>query len=116
MKVFVSYSADDGEVAKEVVSRLTKAGFNVWDPSDSLYPGDNWPLEIGKALQNSDAMVVLISPKSMKSDWVRREIDYALGSPRYKGRLIPVMVKPARDFPWILKRLPIVRLGDDLPK
>ncbi len=115
MKVFVSHSAEDREVAKELASGLANAGFKTWDPAEALFPGDNWASEIGKALQESDAMVVLISPDSMKSDWVRHEVDYALGSARFKGRLIPVIVKPTKDIPWILKRFPLIQLGQDLP-
>ncbi len=113
MKVYISYSSEDREVAKKVVSKLEQAGFEPWDPAAALFAGDNWALHIGKALQDSDAMVLLISPKSMKSEWVRHEIEFALGSPRYKGRLIPVMVKPTKDIPWILKRLPMVQIGKD---
>jgi len=116
MKVFVSYSAEDRKVAKELSSQLAEAGYEPWDRAEALFPGDNWALQNGKALQESDAMVVLISPKSMKSDWVRHEIEYALGSPRFKGRLIPVVVKPTKDMPWILERFPMVQLAQGLPK
>jgi len=111
MKVFLSYAQSDREVAKELVSHLEKAGHNVWFADDALFPGENWALEVGKALDESEAMVVLLSPQAMKSDWVRKEIEFALGARQYRGRLIPVMVKPTADIPWILKRLPIVRLG-----
>src|SRR5437879_4609634 len=116
MKVFLSYSTADREVARQLSSRLAKAGFKVWDREDALFPGDNWPLRIGEALQDSNAMVVLISPKSMKSEEVRHEIDYALGSIRYKGRLIPVVLKPTRDMPWILEKFPLIHLKQGLPK
>jgi len=113
MRVFLSYSNDDREVARKLASHLAKAGLETWDPAEALFPGDNWALRIGKALQESDAMVVLISPKSMKSEWVQQELQYALGEPRYKGRLIPVLVKPTKDMPWILKRFPTVHIGKD---
>jgi hypothetical protein len=58
-------------------------------------------------------MIVLVSPNSMKSESVRQEIEFALGSARYKGRLLPVIVKPAKDMPWILKRFPTVRVEPD---
>jgi hypothetical protein len=116
MKVFLSYSEKDSDVAKELAAQLEKAGFDTWDPAEVRFPGDNWALRIGKALQESEAMVVLISPDSMKSKTVRQEIDYALGSSRYKGRLIPVVVKPTKDSPWILKKLPSVSIGGNVPK
>ena len=50
-------------------------------------------------------MVVLISPDSMRSDHVRREIEYALGDPNYDGRVFPVEVRSTPDVPWILRKL-----------
>jgi len=114
MKIFLSYSTEDGAVARKLASQLEQAGFDTWDPAEARFPGDNWALRIGKALQESDAMVVLISPKAMKSESVRQEVEYAISSPHYKGRLIPVMVKPTKDMLWILKRFPLVTVGRDL--
>src|SRR5437764_657828 len=111
MRVFLSYSESDREPAKELASHLEKMGHSVWYRDGALFPGDNWALEIGKALDHSEAMVLLISPEAMKSDWVRKEIEFALGAVQYRGRLIPVMVKPASNIPWILKKLPVVRLN-----
>lgn len=113
VKVFLSYSHEESEIAKALATSLARAGLELWDPAEALFPGDNWALRIGQALQESDAMVVLISPASMRSESVRQEIEYALGSARYKGRLLPVIVKPAKDMPWILKRFPAVRIGPD---
>jgi len=61
-------------------------------------------LRIGEALKNSRAMIVLVSPDSMRSENVRREIEYALGQPNYEGRLFPVQVRPTNDIPWVLRR------------
>lgn len=57
-------------------------------------------------------MVVLLSPDSMKSEWVRGEIEYALGSRNYEGRLIPVLVRPTREIPWILREFQILQADD----
>ena len=52
-------------------------------------------------------LVVLISPAGMKWEWVRREIQHALGTERFTSRLIPVLVEPTPDddVPWILRTL-----------
>ncbi len=42
---------------------------------------------------------------------MRREVEFALGAPQYRGRLIPVLVRPTADMPWILTKFPIVKLG-----
>jgi hypothetical protein len=51
MKVFISHSQKDAEIAKELTSRLSDAGLDVWLAEREVMPGDNWPLETGKALQ-----------------------------------------------------------------
>lgn len=111
MKVFLSYAESDRQVAKEIASQLEAGGHDVWSADNALFPGENAALEAGKALDKAEAMVVLISPQAMKSVWVRREIEFALGAAQYRGRLIPVIVKPTADIPWILKKFPSVRIG-----
>jgi hypothetical protein len=109
MRVFLSYTTADEDFAKELGSQLSRQGCDVWDPSEQLFPGDNWLLKIGEALKKSKAMVVLLSPDSIKSDWVRREIEYAVGDRNYKGRVFPVVVRPTDEVPWILRKFPILR-------
>ena len=115
-KVFISYSDADKELAWRVSDMLKAAGFEVWD-TRQIMPGDNWADITGKALQESAAMVVLLSPASLKSDNVRHEISYALGKKDYRGRIFPVLVVPMEDlpqdnFPWVLKKFPTINLQD----
>ena len=94
MQVFLSYENTDKEFASALSSELERRGLSVWLDKRNLLPGDNWSLEIGKALAKSQAMVVLISPESMRSNQVRQEIEYALGNSNYEHRLFPVEVRP----------------------
>jgi hypothetical protein len=104
MQVFLSYSNADEDFAKALSTQLTKRGLSVWTSDYEVLPGDNVWLRIGEALKNSKAMVVLVSPDSMRSEYVRHEIEYALGDPNYEGRVFPVEVRPTPDIPWILRR------------
>src|SRR5439155_4443605 len=109
MQVFISHSQKDQKLAKELSSRLSAAGVKVWLAEERVLPGENLPLEVGKALQRSDAMVVLLSPDAVESANVRSEISYALASPKFEGRVIPVIVKPTKAIPWFLQTLPMIR-------
>lgn len=104
MNVFLSYSHQDSKWPM-LAERLRSADFVVWDPETELYPGDNFASQLATALENADAMIVLVSPDAMNSEWVKREIEFALGSSRLSGRLIPVLVRPTEEFPWILREL-----------
>ncbi len=116
MKVFMSYSQADKDFAQELASRLSRAGLAVFDPLEDISVGENFSLKMGKALEKSNAMVVLLSPDSMKSESVRRDIDFALVSPNFEHRLIPVLVQPTDEIPWILSQLRLVKVGKDPAK
>jgi hypothetical protein len=104
MQIFLSYDKADRTYAKALSAQLERRGFSVWSPGEEVLPGDNVWLRVGEALKKSKAMVVLVSPDSMRSEYVRREIEYALGDPNYQGRLFPVQVRPTEDIPWILRK------------
>ena len=117
MKVFISYAHSDEALAQKVVAILKKAGLEVWDDTREILPGDNWAEQVAKALKESEAMVVLLTPEATRSRWVRREIEYALGEKRYSKRLISVLVGdpadfPQEDIPWILWRLQMIKLAE----
>lgn len=105
MQVYLSYAESDRVVAKALSAQLARRGLSVWSSEQEVLPGDNVWLRIGEALKRSKAMVVLVSPKSMRSEHVRREIEYALGDPNYEHRVFPVRVRPTNDIPWILRKL-----------
>ena len=106
-QVFISSADTDATWARKLADQLRAADVDVWASSTDLLPGANFSAEIAKALDRAEALVVLISPAAMKSEWVRREIQHALGTERFGGRLIPVLVEPTPDddVPWILRTL-----------
>ena len=117
MQVFISHSHSDSPLAARVSEALRRTGLKVWDPGVNLLPGDNWAAQVGRALEESDAMVVLLTPNSISSPHVQAEITYALGSKSYSHRLIPVAVGGReqllrREVPWIVRRLPWVELSN----
>jgi hypothetical protein len=107
--VFLSYAKSDRHPAQKVAHQLREAGFQVWDPDQEMLPGGNWTAELKMALDSADAIVVFISPDAIASRSVSHEIEYALGAKHLRGRLIPVMVHPTEDAPWILNSLESVR-------
>jgi hypothetical protein len=110
-RIFLSYAPSDRQLAETLAKDLSAAGFAVWSDQEAL-PGDNWARKVGEALEESEAMVVIVSPAAAKSEWVRREVEFALGSPRYAGRLIPVIAKPTDEM-WILSKLQPVSVKKD---
>ena len=115
MKVFISHSQEDKELVRSVVDALEQAGLDVWDDEREIFPGDNWAEKTGRALEEAQAMVVLLTPRSLDSIPVRREIQFALSQKRFKNRLIPVLVGlddtiAMAKVPWILRYLNMIEM------
>lgn len=107
MQVFFSYSPADSHFARALSKELGGLGLRVWMSHDQLLPGDNPWLKIGKALENSHAMVVLLSPEAVESELLNSELAYALGNLNFRGRVFPIVVRPTSNIPWILKKFAI---------
>ncbi|HLM55606.1 MAG TPA: toll/interleukin-1 receptor domain-containing protein [Pyrinomonadaceae bacterium] len=114
MKVFISHSHKDKPLARKLAGVLEDAGFAVWH-DELVLPGDNWAKEIAKNLEESDAMVLLLTPDGLKSKNVYDEMTYALGARNFSHRLIPVVIGSPEDYseqkiPWILRRLNLIKV------
>ncbi len=85
MKVFVSHSHTDAPLAARVCEGLRREGLEARHPDLHHLPGDNWAANVGRALEESEAMVVLLTPAAVDSRHVMREIEYALGARNYSN-------------------------------
>ncbi len=117
MKVFISHAYTDEPLVKKIVASLEEVGLEVWDATRDVLHEANWADEVARALEESKAMVVLLTADALRSSWVRREIEYALGEQNYRERLIPVLASDLgelkkEDIPWILRRLHIIDMGE----
>lgn len=83
--LFLSYAREDCDKAQAIAFALEKADHAVWW-DNRIEGGAEYGREIEQALEQSDAVVVLWSPASVESAWVRDEA--AAG--RDRGRLVPV--------------------------
>jgi TIR domain len=117
MKVFLSHSAKDGALAAKLAQRLRRRRFTVWAADEKITPGDNWATETGKALDDSDMMLFLLTPSALQSDRLRQDIEFALGTRRYENRVFSVFVGPTfqagKDVPWILFKLPFRQIESE---
>ena len=91
--VFVSYSRKDSETVDHIVARLDEDKFDAWMDREEIHGGDLWREEIVEAIDNAYAFVLMLSPGSVASDNVRKEVDVAEGAAK---ALIPVLLAPAK--------------------
>jgi hypothetical protein len=82
----------------------------VWYSATHLKGAQQWQQEIGRALRRCDWFLVVLSPHSVRSMWVERELSFALGQPRYRRRIVPLLLKPCRyqRLNWALSNYQVV--------
>ncbi len=79
LKVFLCHSKDDKPKVRELYRRLVADGFDAWLDEEKLMPGQDWDLEIRKAVRESNVVVVCLSKDSVtKAGYVQKEIRFAL--------------------------------------
>jgi adenylate cyclase len=89
--IFVSYSRTDKARVAPLVAALETQGWSVWwDPE--ITPGDEFDAMIGTELEIARAVVVVWSPISVDSRWVKGEARDAAD----RGVLVPVRFENAR--------------------
>ncbi len=99
LSVFVSYASEDRAHAANIATILKSEGFSPWLDKEKLLPGQDWRLEIEKAVEEADAIVMCLSKLSTnKRGYVQKEIKKALDvadeQPEGAIFLIPARLEP----------------------
>jgi len=90
LRVFLSYSRVDLDTADRMVSALEAAGISVTIDRRDLPYGEEWQKELADFIAQSDTVVWLVSPDSVRSKWCNWELG-EVG--RLSKRLVPVKVR-----------------------
>ena len=89
--IFISYASEDRERARQFASAFEARGWAVWWDR-RIVPGQAFDSAIEQALEAAKCVVVLWSPDSAASEWVKNEA--AVGAER--GVLVPAMIVPVK--------------------
>lgn len=95
--VFISYSREDRAAAKHFAQSLANEGLSVWWDA-ALHSGETFDEVIERELRAASAVIVLWSPRSVGSRWVRAEATLA----DRQGKLVPVAIESC-DRPIIFE-------------
>jgi hypothetical protein len=76
--IFLSYALADQGIATALANDLRLNGVHVSVGGAALHSGESWAQAIKRSLLYADAVLVLVSPVSIESHWVREEWSYAL--------------------------------------
>jgi hypothetical protein len=76
--VFISHSSDDKDFIFRLALDLLNAGFPVWLDAYQMEIGSKLRPEIYEGIDQSTHLILVISESSIKSDWVKKELNRAL--------------------------------------
>ena len=100
--IFISYSSKDREQALQLIELLSSAGLSVWIDQAGIDVATSWSGEIVDAIEGCRAFVVLLSPNSIESVNVVKEV--SLAAERRK-KILPLDLEPValpRDLAYHL--------------
>lgn len=90
IKVFISYSRSDQDAAEHIAKHLKEHGANVFIDTHRLTAGEDFIGRIGKEISTSDVIVLLLSPRSVDSRWVKAEVNWAFTQEK---RILPILLE-----------------------
>lgn len=93
-RVFLSHSHADKRFVRSLAAKLTSKRIKVWIDKAELRPGDSLIEKLRSALDAVTVVVAIISPASINSPWVNKEIEIATTQEIENRRLkvIPVLL------------------------
>jgi hypothetical protein len=76
LRVFLCHASQDKPVVRELYHRLLAEGWiDPWLDEEQLLPGQDWDMEIEKAVEATDAVIVCLSENSIKKDgYIHKEL------------------------------------------
>lgn len=106
MKIFLSYSTKNSSFADRLANDLKNLNANIFYDKWSIKVGDSIVDKISEALSSHDILLVLLSTESVKSDWVKKEINTSLMGQLSSReiKILPVLIEKC-EVPTLLKEI-----------
>lgn len=105
-RLFISHATADRKfVEDELLGLLRALGFDPWFAETNIQTSDQWERSILGALKSSKWFVLVMSPRSAASEWVKDEIAWAIDEA--PDCIVPIMIEDCnpRDFHIRLPRI-----------
>ncbi|OGP49626.1 MAG: hypothetical protein A2Y79_04830 [Deltaproteobacteria bacterium RBG_13_43_22] len=94
--IFLSHSTKDKAFARRLARDLKAHALRVWVDDAEMVVGDSLIRKLDEAIREMEYLGVLLSPDSIRSEWVQREVEIALNQ-EIKGKKIKVLPILYRD-------------------
>ncbi|MFZ4828298.1 MAG: toll/interleukin-1 receptor domain-containing protein [Phototrophicaceae bacterium] len=93
-KLFLSYSRRDQQFTRDLFNAFEQRGYDTWVDWEDIPFSSEWWKEIQSAINNHEAVIVVVSSSSLSSQYVNEEIQYARSQNK---RIIPVIREDITD-------------------
>jgi TIR domain/HEAT repeats len=102
--LFISYSGKDAEFVEKLANDLVSCGVKVWWDKWVMKVGDSLHRKIQDGITNSAWLGVVLSPNSVSSPWVEKELNSALMKELEQKEVfvLPILYKDCQ-IPLLLK-------------
>lgn len=103
-RAFISYSHKDKAFVSRLVSDLGSIGAKVWLDLVEMKVGDSMVQKIQDGINDSEWLVIVLSPNSIESSWVNKELSAALVKELEKKSvyILPLLYKEC-EIPIMLR-------------
>jgi hypothetical protein len=105
--VFISHSSADKKLIVKLAVDLTTRGIPIWFDSWELETGDKLADRIFTGIDDTTFLIIALSPNSIKSEWVGRELAAALAKEDRSDRkvILPIKIAPCDPPPVLANRI-----------
>jgi len=108
-RAFVSHATSDRPfVVNELCGLLRALGLDVWYAEESIQSSQQWERAILSGLKASKWFVLVMSPRSAASEWVKDEVNWAMET--RPGNIVPILIDDCDPMAFHLRLSRIQRL------
>lgn len=117
-KVFLSHSSKDRAFVLRLTRMLDRHKVPYWYSATHIVGAKQWHDEIGRALNQCNWFLVVLTPNAVRSLWVKRELLFALNENRYNQKIIPLLYKGCKysRLSWTLSEFEFAEFTSDFEK
>ncbi len=95
MPLFISYSHADRNFVDQLATQLVARNVNVWLDRWEMHVGESLIDRIQKAITDASALLIILSPESVQSEWCKKELNGGLIRELEERRIVvlPVLIR-----------------------
>jgi len=106
--IFLSYARVDFPFVEFLKHALEDRGLSVWVDRYAIAPSESFARSIARGMESSRCIGIVLTPASLKSKWVKKEIDLSLTLEISKNiKIIPILVGDVEVPGFLSTKLPV---------